>query len=127
VIIVCRPTSRHFPFAVSLEPIQARSAIHFTKASPLPHPAPTPIFGMRQPFSFYPRPYSTPAPGGEQHRATGYGILNFVSCCIGGLAAYLGGWLKERHVDLSYLLMGAGIGVLVCALLLILVKPRRHG
>jgi hypothetical protein len=62
-----------------------------------------------------------------QQRATGYGILNFVSCCIGGVAAYLGGWLKERHVDLSYLLMGSGLCVLVCALLLILVKPRRYG
>ena len=27
-----------------------------------------------------------------QHRATGYGILNFFGCCIGGVAAYLGGW-----------------------------------
>jgi MFS family permease len=62
-----------------------------------------------------------------QHRATGYGILNFFSCCIGGVAAYLGGWLKERHVDLSYLLMGSALGVLICGLLLILVRPKRHG
>ena len=61
-----------------------------------------------------------------QHRATGYGILNFFACCIGGVAAYLGGWLKERHVDLSYLLMGSAIGVLVSALLLILIKPSRR-
>lgn len=62
-----------------------------------------------------------------QHRATGYGILNFFSCCIGGSAAYLGGWLKERHVDLSLLLMGSAFGVLVSALLLALVKPARRG
>jgi MFS family permease len=62
-----------------------------------------------------------------QHRATGYGILNFFSCCIGGIAAYLGGWLKEHQVDLSYLLMGSAIGVLIAGLLLALVKPRRRG
>ncbi len=62
-----------------------------------------------------------------QHRATGYGILNFFSCCIGGVAAYLGGWMKVRQVDLSYLLMGSAVGVLICALLLILVKPSRRG
>lgn len=61
------------------------------------------------------------------HRATGYGILNFFACCIGGVAAYLGGWLKEQHFDLSCLLMGSAIGVLASALLLILVRPSRRG
>lgn len=60
-----------------------------------------------------------------QQRATGYGILNLFSCCIGGLASYLGGWLKERDFDLSYLLIGSAFGVLVSALLLTLVKPKR--
>ena len=41
--------------------------------------------------------------------------LNFFSCCIGGR-------LKEHHVDLSYLLMGSALGVLICGLLLFLVK-----
>lgn len=62
-----------------------------------------------------------------RHRATAYGILNLFSCTIGGGAAYLGGWLKEKQVDLSFLLMGSAAGVLVSALLLILVKPVRHG
>ena len=62
-----------------------------------------------------------------QQRATGYGILNLFSCCIGGIASYLGGWLKERDFDLSYLLMGSAFGVLVSALLLILVKPSSKG
>lgn len=60
------------------------------------------------------------------HRATGYGILNFFSCCIGGGAAYLGGWLKERHFDLRLLLTGSAVGVLVCGLLLLAVKPVRR-
>ena len=62
-----------------------------------------------------------------RHRATGYGVLNFFSCCIGGVASYLGGWLKERHVDLSFIFSGSGILVLLCALLLLLVKPSRRG
>ncbi len=62
-----------------------------------------------------------------QQRATGYGILNFFSCCIGGISPYLGGWLRERDVDLSYLLMGSSLGVFVSALLLLLVKPSNKG
>jgi MFS family permease len=61
-----------------------------------------------------------------QHRATGYGVLNFFGCLIGGVAAYLGGWLKERDVDLSYLLMGSALGVLLSGLLLAIVRPARR-
>jgi MFS family permease len=64
----------------------------------------------------------------EPHqRATGYGVLNLFSCCIGGIAPYLGGWLRERGFDLSYLLMGSALGVFLSALLLILVKPSSKG
>lgn len=62
-----------------------------------------------------------------RHRATGYGILNFFSCVIGGVASYLGGWLKERAVDLSYIFSGSGILVLIAALLLLLFRPSRRG
>ncbi|MBM3889445.1 MAG: MFS transporter [Verrucomicrobia bacterium] len=62
-----------------------------------------------------------------RHRATGYGILNFFSCIIGGLAPYLGGWLKERHVDFSYIFMGSALIMLVSGLFLTLVKPTRRG
>ncbi|WP_395748968.1 MFS transporter [Prosthecobacter sp.] len=61
-----------------------------------------------------------------RHRATAYGFLNLCSCIVGGIAAYLGGWLKERHVDLSYILMSSALGVLLCGVLLIIVKPARR-
>jgi MFS family permease len=61
-----------------------------------------------------------------RHRATGYGILNFFSCTIGGVAPYLGGWLKERQIDLSLMFAGSAVVVLFCALLLIPVKPARQ-
>lgn len=64
---------------------------------------------------------------GPQQRATGYGILNFFGCCVGGVAAYLGGWLKERQVDLSFLLMGSAVLVLLSGLLLFFVRPTRRG
>jgi len=61
-----------------------------------------------------------------RHRATGYGILNFFSCLIGGMAPYLGGWLKEHHVDFSYIFIGSALVMLVSGLLLALVKPTRR-
>ena len=61
-----------------------------------------------------------------KHRATGYGVLNFFSCSIGGLAAYLGGWLKDHAVNLNLLLAGSAVLVLVSGLLLALVRPERR-
>lgn len=62
-----------------------------------------------------------------RHRATGYGLINLFSCGFGGIAAYLGGYLRERHVGLNVLLSSSGALVLICGLLLILLKPIRHG
>lgn len=64
------------------------------------------------------------APG---HRATGYGMLNLFGCTVGGGSAYLGGWLKERNVDVSTLLMGSALGVLLAGLILIFFKPATRG
>jgi MFS family permease len=60
-----------------------------------------------------------------RHRATGYGILNFFSCLVGSIAPYLGGWLKERNVDFSYIFMGSAVVMLISGLLLATVKPTR--
>jgi MFS family permease len=62
-----------------------------------------------------------------RHRATGYGMLNFFSCATGGVAAYLGGWLKEHQVDLSWLLTGSSFITCFCGLILLLVRPTRRG
>jgi MFS family permease len=55
-------------------------------------------------------------------RATAYGILNFGSCLIGGLAPWLGGWLRDTHVDVNRLFMTAAILLWGCAALLHQVK-----
>lgn len=61
-----------------------------------------------------------------QHRATGYGLLNLLSCLVGGVAAYLGGWFKENQVELRLLLIGSAAGVLVAGLTLASVRPARR-
>lgn len=62
-----------------------------------------------------------------QHRATGYGLLNLMGCLVGGGSAYLGGWLQQSRLDLSFLVMGAAALVLVAAGLLAFVHPSRRG
>lgn len=61
-----------------------------------------------------------------RHRATGYGLLNLLSCLVGGVAAYLGGWFKENKVDLSLLLISSAVGVLIAGVLVSCVRPARR-
>ncbi|MBA2125225.1 MFS transporter [Hyphomicrobium methylovorum] len=58
------------------------------------------------------------------HRATAYGLLNFVGTTAGGVMTYVGGMLKERHVPFGDMFQAAGIMILFAGLLLLLVKPR---
>lgn len=57
-------------------------------------------------------------------RATGYGIMNFVSISCGGLADYGFGVLRDRKVELN-LIFGAFAGAaLLSAVLVLLIRPR---
>jgi MFS family permease len=59
-----------------------------------------------------------------RYRATGYGVLNMFSCLGGGLMAYAGGWIMDQGIALgTVFLIAAGI-VLLCAMLLLVVRPR---
>ena len=59
-----------------------------------------------------------------RYRATGFGLLNLFGCLVGGATIYAGGMLRDAHVDVSKLfLFGAG-GLVVCAMLMLCVKPR---
>ncbi len=58
-----------------------------------------------------------------RYRATGYGVLNFFNCLIGGLTTYAGGALRDAHVDLSNIFRVAAASLVVCAAVLIMVKP----
>lgn len=61
-----------------------------------------------------------------RYRATGYGILNLCSCIAGGLSLFLGGALRDVQVNVSNLFVGSAASILVCAGLMLLVKPSPH-
>lgn len=60
-------------------------------------------------------------------RATGYGIMNFVSMMFGGVADWGFGVMQDRHVPLNLIFTAfAGVCVL-SALLVLLIRPRDTG
>jgi hypothetical protein len=60
-------------------------------------------------------------------RATGYGIMNFVSMMFGGVADWSFGMMRDRHVPLNIIFTAfAGVCVL-SALLVLLIRPRETG
>jgi MFS family permease len=62
----------------------------------------------------------------ERYSATGYGLLNFISCVAGGIMIYASGWMKDAHVDLSLVFQISAAGLFVVGLLLFLIKPRQE-
>lgn len=59
-----------------------------------------------------------------RYRATGYGILNFFGTLVGGAAIYVGGRLRDGHVEVSRMFQFAAGGLGLCVLLLALIKPQ---
>ncbi len=60
-----------------------------------------------------------------RYRATGYGILNFFSTIIGGIALYAGGVLRDSNVDLSRMYQFAALTMMICAVLLFMIRPKQ--
>lgn len=61
-----------------------------------------------------------------RYRATGYGMLNFLGCVMGGVMTYVAGALKDANVGLEKVFQFCAAGVVVAVLLLLLVKPRKE-
>lgn len=59
-----------------------------------------------------------------RYRATGYGILNMFSCIVGGVGLYAGGLLRDSEVSLSVIYQSAGLIMIVCMLLLLIIKSK---
>jgi len=59
-------------------------------------------------------------------RATGYGIMNFVSISCGGLADWGFGALRDRHVPLAVIFGVFAGAALLSAVLVLLVRPNRN-
>jgi predicted MFS family arabinose efflux permease len=59
-----------------------------------------------------------------RYRATGFGVLNFFSCLVGGATIYLGGYLRDIHVNINKLFQCGAFGIVICAAILWWVKVR---
>jgi MFS family permease len=60
----------------------------------------------------------------SRYRATGYGILNMFACLVGGATIYIGGAMRDAQINLKVLFQSAAAGLLVCAVLMLLVRPQ---
>lgn len=61
----------------------------------------------------------------ERYSATGYGVLNFISCTAGGAMIYASGLLKDARIDLSVVFKFSAVGLFVVGLMLFAIKPWR--
>jgi predicted MFS family arabinose efflux permease len=61
-----------------------------------------------------------------RYRATGYGVLNFFSTIIGGIALYAGGVLRDSDIDLSKIYQFAALIIVLCAVLLFMARPKSN-
>jgi MFS family permease len=61
-----------------------------------------------------------------RYRATGYGVLNFVGCLLGGVMTYAAGALSDAQVGLERVFQFCAGGVVVAVLVLLLVKPKKE-
>ena len=59
-----------------------------------------------------------------RYRATGFGVLNLFANAAGGLTIYAGGALRDAHIDVSDVFSVSAAMLVVCATLLLFVKPR---
>ena len=60
----------------------------------------------------------------SRHRATGYGLMNFVGTTAGGIMTFVGGWLKDEKVPFGVTFQAAAGFILVAGLLLFFVRPK---
>ena len=59
-----------------------------------------------------------------KYRATGYGVLNFFACIVGGIGIYAAGALRDKHIDLRIMFQLAAVIMAICVGLLFLIKPK---
>ena len=58
-----------------------------------------------------------------RYRATGFGVLNLFACLVGGTTIYIGGAMRDAHINLRILFQCAAAGLVICAVLLVFTKP----
>ncbi len=60
----------------------------------------------------------------QRYLATAVGVLNMLAVLIGGFSIYIGGVVRDAHISVTTMFNCGAIGLLVCAVLLSLIKPR---
>ena len=61
-----------------------------------------------------------------EHRATGYGFMNFVSISIGAGATVVLGWMRDQGIKFSVAFAASAAVALLSAGLILLVRPRHE-
>jgi MFS family permease len=59
---------------------------------------------------------------GARYSATGFGVVNMISCAAGGAMVYLGGALSDAHVSLSVTFRICGVALAIVGMLLIGIR-----
>lgn len=59
-----------------------------------------------------------------RYRATAYGLLNAFGTMAGGITIYVGGALRDAHVNITTVFYGGAVGLVLCAGLLWIIRPR---
>jgi MFS family permease len=61
-----------------------------------------------------------------RYRATALGLLNAFGTTAGGITIYVGGVLRDAHVDITRVFYTGAGGLFICAFLLWSIRPRQH-
>jgi len=82
------------------------------------------IYGFTRPF-----PDANMAPllcqvVDRRHLATAYGVLNMFAVMVGGASIYIGGVVRDAHINITTMFNCGALGLLICAGLLWAIKPR---
>ncbi len=82
------------------------------------------IYGFTRPF-----PDANMAPllcqvVDRRHLATAYGVLNMFAVMVGGASIYIGGVVRDAHINITTMFNCGALGLLICAVLLWTIKPR---
>jgi predicted MFS family arabinose efflux permease len=62
----------------------------------------------------------------KRYRATGYGMMNFAGCIVGGLMTYAAGAINDSKIGLNIVFQSAAFIVVAAALLMLLIKPKKE-
>jgi sugar phosphate permease len=82
------------------------------------------IYGLARPFTDANMMPILCMVSDQRYLATGFGVLNMFACLVGAATIYVGGMLRDAHVDVAHIFRFAAGGLIVCAVLMFLVRTK---